>query len=130
MDSPLHIGTVTLRPDLSLPIVDCKSWYVTMKQRNCRKGLDVDACATCAERESRNGDLRNPPIYGRGEATKQPLAPVAPAAQPAPTERIRGLGDVVHKVTSKLRIRECGGCKKRREALNRLVPFGDKEAGK
>ena len=130
MDGPLHIGKIELRPGVSLTIIDCKSWYAVAAGARCRKELDVSACASCGERETRGSDLRNPPIYGRGEATKQPLAPVAPAAHPAPPERINGLGDVVHKVTSKLRIRECGGCKKRREALNRLVPFGDKEAGK
>lgn len=31
-----------------------------------------------------------------------------------------GLGDVVHKVTKKLRIKECGGCKRRREVLNKF----------
>ena len=31
-----------------------------------------------------------------------------------------GLGDVVHRVTKKLRIKECGGCKKRREVLNKF----------
>jgi len=31
-----------------------------------------------------------------------------------------GLGDVVHRVTKKLKIRECGGCKKRREVLNKF----------
>jgi hypothetical protein len=36
---------------------------------------------------------------------------------------MRGLGDAVAKVTKTLGIKECGGCKKRREALNKLVPF-------
>jgi cytidine deaminase len=36
----------------------------------------------------------------------------------------RGLGDVVAKVIhSTTGIQPCGGCKKRQEALNRLVPF-------
>jgi hypothetical protein len=30
------------------------------------------------------------------------------------------LGDKIHNLTQKLGIRECGGCKKRREALNAL----------
>lgn len=32
----------------------------------------------------------------------------------------KGLGDVVREVTKKLRIKECGGCKKRREVLNKF----------
>jgi len=31
-----------------------------------------------------------------------------------------GFGDIVHRVTKKLRIRECGGCKRRREVLNKF----------
>lgn len=42
-------------------------------------------------------------------------------------DKIRGLGDVISKVTKAVGIRECGGCKKRREALNRMVPFGRSE---
>jgi len=35
----------------------------------------------------------------------------------------RGLGDTVAKLTRKLGIKPCGGCKKRQELLNRLVPY-------
>jgi len=35
-------------------------------------------------------------------------------------EETKGLGDVVHRITKKLRIKECGGCKKRREVLNKF----------
>lgn len=34
--------------------------------------------------------------------------------------KTKGLGDVVYRVTKKLRIKECGGCKKRREVLNKF----------
>jgi hypothetical protein len=37
--------------------------------------------------------------------------------------KLRGLGDVVAAVTSAVGIRPCGGCKKRQESLNKLVPF-------
>ena len=37
--------------------------------------------------------------------------------------KLRGLGDVVAAVTSAVGIRPCSGCKKRQEALNKLVPF-------
>jgi len=34
-----------------------------------------------------------------------------------------GLGDVVARVTKRLGIKECSGCKARRRWLNRKVPF-------
>ena len=37
---------------------------------------------------------------------------------------IKGLGDVVAKITGFLGIKPCGGCKKRQEALNKLIPIG------
>ena len=36
----------------------------------------------------------------------------------------KGLGDTIKKVTDKLGISQCGGCKKRQEKLNRLFPYG------
>ena len=36
----------------------------------------------------------------------------------------KGLGDTIKKVTDKLGIKQCGGCKKRQEKLNRLFPYG------
>lgn len=36
----------------------------------------------------------------------------------------RGLGDAIARWTSAVGIKPCGGCEKRQEALNRLVPFG------
>jgi len=35
-------------------------------------------------------------------------------------EEAKGLGDVVHGITKKLRIKECGGCEKRRVVLNKF----------
>lgn len=46
--------------------------------------------------------------------------PHANVVQPAP---LRGLGDVVARITPAVGIKPCGGCKKRQEALNRIVPF-------
>jgi hypothetical protein len=40
-------------------------------------------------------------------------------------ETWRGLGDVVAAATSAIGIKPCGKCQKRREALNRLVPFSN-----
>jgi len=40
--------------------------------------------------------------------------------------RMRGLGDAVAKVTSAVGIKPCSGCKRRRDKLNKLVPFHKK----
>lgn len=40
-----------------------------------------------------------------------------------PGDPMRGLGDAIAKVTNALHIPQCGGCKKRQAALNKLVPF-------
>ncbi len=34
----------------------------------------------------------------------------------------RGVGDVVATITEKLRVKKCGGCKKRQRTLNRRTP--------
>lgn len=36
---------------------------------------------------------------------------------------MRGLGDLVAKVTTAMGIQPCPSCKARQQALNRLVPF-------
>lgn len=46
---------------------------------------------------------------------------VAIAGEPM---RSRGLGDTVAKITSAVGIKPCGGCKKRQERLNNLIPYG------
>lgn len=38
---------------------------------------------------------------------------------------INGLGDVVAAATKAIGIKPCGGCQQRREALNKMMPFGD-----
>ncbi len=38
-------------------------------------------------------------------------------------EPLRGLGDVVAKVTAAVGVQPCGGCKKRQAQLNYMVPF-------
>jgi len=43
-------------------------------------------------------------------------------------DKMEGLGDAVAKVTKALGVKECGGCKKRREALNKAVPFQRNDA--
>ena len=52
------------------------------------------------------------------------LMSFVPVKQPPSEDGIlRGLGDVVAAATKAVGIQPCGPCKKRREALNRLVPF-------
>jgi hypothetical protein len=41
-------------------------------------------------------------------------------------EKLQGLGDVIAAVTKRLGIPECGGCKQRRQGLNKAVPFRPK----
>jgi hypothetical protein len=44
-----------------------------------------------------------------------------------PKPKLKGLGDVVEKVTTAIGIEPCDGCEKRKEVLNKLFPFGVKE---
>lgn len=52
---------------------------------------------------------------------------LVPVTEPSEKPRLRGLGDVVAKATSAVGIKPCAPCKRRQEALNRLVPFGPKD---
>jgi hypothetical protein len=123
----MTLGTIKLRPGVELPIVDCTAWYAVQAGARCRKGLDVAGCASCPERNSRNGNLSDPPVYGRGERTAAAEPAPRPAPMPQQPKPMRGLGDAIHKVTSKLGIKECGGCAKRRATLNKAFPFGKGE---
>tara|TARA_Y100001938_G_C7722420_1_gene250600 strand:+ start:175 stop:336 length:162 start_codon:yes stop_codon:yes gene_type:complete len=38
----------------------------------------------------------------------------------------KGLGDTIKKITDKMGVKQCGGCRKRQEQLNRLVPYDKK----
>lgn len=38
-------------------------------------------------------------------------------------DKSRGLGDTIAKVTKAVGVRPCGGCKKRQEKLNKLLPY-------
>ena len=59
-----------------------------------------------------------------------------PSRHIAPDKRIRGAGDLVAKVAQpiakvidkifKTNVRNCGGCKKRQDKLNELLPINDK----
>lgn len=39
------------------------------------------------------------------------------------SEKSKGLGDTIKKITDKMGIKQCGGCKKRQKKLNRLFPY-------
>jgi hypothetical protein len=126
MDTPLYIGKIALGK-IELPIVDCTGWYAVGTGARCRKGLDVAGCPSCPQRTTRNGNLKEPSVYGKGgERTRDPI-PVTPPQAPPP-KPMRGLGDAISRVTGKLGIKECGGCAKRRALLNKVVPFGKGEA--
>lgn len=42
-------------------------------------------------------------------------------------DEIKGLGDMVSRVTKAVGIKECGGCAKRRELLNKAFPLGQQK---
>ena len=44
--------------------------------------------------------------------------------------KAKGLGDTIAKITSSLGIKPCGGCKKRQEKLNKIVPYGNYNSDK
>jgi hypothetical protein len=128
----MTIGTLNVS-GISLPIMDCKSWRVAGTSPLCLKNLDVTKCATCEERETRDGNIMDPPLF-LGPRLAPVRAQLATEMQPpapgtALPSRMRGLGDVVAAMTSVVGIKagSCGPCARRREALNRMIPFGQKE---
>ena len=40
-----------------------------------------------------------------------------------PEPKSKGLGDTIKKVTNAMGIKQCGGCKRRQDKLNRLFPY-------
>ena len=52
-----------------------------------------------------------------GLELKNVIEPVRHACKP------RGLGDTVAKITKAVGVKPCGRCKKRQEALNRILPY-------
>lgn len=122
---------------------DCVNWRIVGASPNCSIHKDPAGCPTCQERVSRNGNYRHPPVYyvpsvHPGLLRNQDIEPTPVPAVEKPCcqdkvekqrARIRGLGDVVAAATSAVGIKPCGGCKKRQETLNKLVPFGDSPAG-
>ena len=39
------------------------------------------------------------------------------------TQNSKGLGDTIKNITHRLGMKQCGGCKKRQEYLNKVVPY-------
>ena len=100
--------------ELSINIIDCKSWSLYQLQPRCSQGHDVAQCESCNYRQTREGNLQDPPVFVDIDPNK--------VEKPTP-KRITGLGDVIARATSAVGIKQCGGCKKRQEALNKLIPF-------
>ena len=63
------------------------------------------------------GNIREKPCDDRS-----PIENLSTASW-TPKQKSRGLGDVIAKVTSALGIKSCSSCKKRQDALNKLMPF-------
>ena len=107
----MKLGTITIS-GVSLPIMDCKSWRVAGTSPVCIKNLDATKCSTCKERETRNGNYIDPPImFGEPAAIEKPI-----------TNRRIGMGDVVAKATNSVGIKTCGGCARRKAAMNKATP--------
>lgn len=49
----------------------------------------------------------------------------APRLPPPADHEVRGLGDLIKRVTRAFALEPCGGCERRAERLNRLMPFPD-----
>ena len=90
-------------------------------------GWGVEGC----RREKRQAHVvkRLRLAYGVKDAREIVEKTLATLGEEAESDTIRGLGDVVAKVTKKLGIKECGGCKERRKKLNKIVPNPFKREG-
>ena len=67
---------------------------------------------------------------GRARGVNKTNNPSESAWQKKPKPQIdkpsRGIGDTVEKIIHKVsggRVKSCGGCKKRQDALNKLIPY-------
>lgn len=99
---------------IELEVVNCMHWNPASGVPECLAGHDVSKCDTCTFKEMRPVFSR-PPSAAHFEAEAKVL------------RGMRGLGDVVAAVTTAVGIKPCGGCKQRQEALNKLVPFENKD---
>lgn len=67
-------------------------------------------------------------LYREGRLDAETLAAhgLTPEGGCGPPPKSRGLGDTIAKVTTALGIKPCGGCKKRQDKINQLVPYRPK----
>lgn len=93
-------------------------WLITgsksdPKPCNCGRNLPVD-------------------VFGNQVMPNEPVHRVAPLSQDTEEtadidyKQSLGLGDTIAKATSAVGIKPCEGCKRRKEALNRAFPYGQK----
>ena len=68
-------------------------------------------------------DLQNNLVRKKQELYKLMNDPEIPKPDKPEDNKSKGLGDSIKKVTDKLGIKQCGGCKKRQDKLNRLFPY-------
>jgi hypothetical protein len=89
-------------------------------------GTKADGTALPRHKVNRYRKRRGlPPLSYNVNTTVQRQKPEPGSPEPwNPSMPSRGLGDTVAKVTNAVGIKSCGGCKKRQEKLNSLVPFG------
>ena len=89
----------------------------TFTDRICKPGL---YCRVCRDREA--GRPHRVTWLTRNGST---IAPdfECPEGKPWGYAPSRGLGDTIAKRTSAVGIKPCGGCKRRRDSLNKLLPY-------
>jgi hypothetical protein len=84
----------------------------------------VGALAFSAQLEScQSTPAPPPPAAGAGPLTNEPRSPRTPQQSTGTPFLGRGLGDVIARITSFLGITPCEPCRRRAEALNRLLPL-------
>lgn len=108
-----------------MSVVKCKHW------QDC--GVNKGGC--CAKNEF------NRPSFGTcliscEKNTNKPsedevmkLFGLSNPIKPPNKPKSKGLGDTVKKIINKVtggKVKQCGGCKKRQEALNKLMPYKGK----
>ena len=129
----MTLGQIQVSPTVSLQIIDCKSWRVIHGKADCRDNHDLALCESYEFRVSREGNMTDPPLLGRGASPPRVPRPQAESSQAlsagsnAPRAKWRGVGDVIAAATNAVGIKSCGGCKSRQAKLNALLPFSGSE---
>jgi hypothetical protein len=89
--------------------------------------LDYDAFVKACESKGVIQKLTATDYWGRIRGTQQVMARDNHTNHQLAYENIytlnRGVGDTIAKITHALGITPCGGCQKRQEELNRIVPY-------